>query len=81
MAKAGEVKSQHRQAFSGQLAGDLARREDVLGAGKAMREQGCGADIACRQIKSRRELVALCACERDFLDRFFGFQVNLPRMR
>lgn len=46
-----------------------------------MREQGCGADIACRQIKSRRELVALCACERDFLDRFFGFQVNLPRMR
>jgi hypothetical protein len=58
-----EVEPQHRNSERGQLGGNAAGRNDVLRAGKAMREQRVSADIAGRQVQTRGQLVPEAAGE------------------
>ena len=58
-AKTREVEPQHRDALGRQRHRDPLRRQHVLAAGEAMREQRVGADLAVRRVERGGQLLAL----------------------
>ena len=58
-----KVEPQHRDAFDCKRSGDPFRRQHVLAAGEAMREQRVGERLALRQIECCRQLLAIRAGE------------------
>ena len=71
-AEAGEVEPQHRNALVGELKRDAPRRQHVLAAGEAMREQRIRDRLALGQVERRRQLVAFGRRELKAFDRHVG---------
>ena len=68
-AEAGEIEPQHRDAFQGQRGRNSFRRQHILAAGEAMREQRVGNRFALRQIERGRELMSAFAGELETFNR------------
>ncbi len=64
-AEAGEVEAQHGDPGLRQCLRDERSGAGVLGAGKAMREQGIGHRISFRQVEAGRQTIAGAGVEVD----------------
>src|SRR6185437_13986299 len=71
-AKTRKIEPQHRDALVGELECDAPRRQHVLAAGEAIREQRGSDRLALRQIERRRELVASRSRKLKAFDRHVG---------
>ena len=67
MAETGEIEVQDRHAGLCQRPGDLRRGEDILGAGKAVREQRIGAWRCVGAVEARRQGFTRMPRKRHFL--------------
>ncbi len=68
-AEARKIEPQHRDAFCRQRHGDPLRRQHILAAGEAMREQRIGQRLLLRQVQRGRQLMALGARELETFSR------------
>jgi len=62
-AEAGEIEPQNPDPLAGEPLRDAFRRQDVLSAGEAMREQRVAPRRPLRQVEARREFMPVRAGE------------------